>query len=272
MTAADEGKTAPGGGLAGRVVWLTRPAGQVDALRGELEARGVSVLHLPMLEIQPLEVDGELKKKLLGIDRYDLLFFISTNAARLGMERIEAYWPRYPGHLRHFAVGPSTADVLRAHGRTVTCPQEAMSSEALLALPELSGIEGRKALIVKGVGGRETLAEGLREKGAVVDTLDVYRRSLPYYEPAYLRDCLGRHKPDAIVITSAEVLDNFIQTFRPAWPEMRAARLFLSSERLEAAAREQGFRALTLMPGANDDAIVGSLEAWFGAGSRGGLA
>ena len=268
MTPSDEGKTAPGGGLAGRMVWLTRPAGQVEGLRGELEARGAAVLHLPMLEIQPVEVEGELKEKLLGIDRYELLFFISTNAARLGMERIEAYWPRYPKHLRNFAVGPSTAAVLRERGREVSCPRDGMSSEALLALPELRDIEGRKALIVKGVGGREALAEGLREKGAIVDTLDVYRRSLPYYEPGYLRDCLGRHKPDAIVITSAEVLDNFVQTFRPAWPEMRAARLFLSSDRLEALAREQGFRALTLMDGANDEAIIGSLQAFFGAGGR----
>ena len=70
--------------------------------------------------------------------------------------------------------------MLEKQGLTVSYPRERMSSEALLALPELKNITGKKALIVRGAGGREIIAEGLRAKS----------RSCRLYRLSMWLDCL----------------------------------------------------------------------------------
>src|SRR6478609_1028157 len=102
--------------LAGRTIWLTRPAAQVGALQQQLQQAGASVLCLPLLIIEPVPPTGVNKQRLLDLDRYDLVFYVSSNAASIGLEYINDYWPQYPAHIQNFAVGPGTAAVLQSYG------------------------------------------------------------------------------------------------------------------------------------------------------------
>ena len=71
----------------------------------------------------------------------------------------------------------------------VSFPAEGDDSEALLELPALREAIARpdpRVLIMRGEGGRELLAERLRELGASVEYLELYRRELPHYPPAAL--------------------------------------------------------------------------------------
>jgi len=245
--------------LAGRTVWLTRPAAQVSTLQQQLEQRGANVLCLPMLIIEPVTPTGVNKQRLLDLDRYDLVFFVSSNAAALGLDAIADYWPQYPAHIQNFAVGPGTAAVLQQRGLDVAFPTERMSSEAMLALPQLQYISGKQALIVRGVGGREILAEGLTARGASVDYAELYRRLAPNHDAATLRNHYAAHKPDAVVISSAEALDHLQQCFAPLklWELLP---LYVSSERLAEHAAQLGNRLSRVMAGASDAAIIDSLS------------
>ncbi|MEX2367123.1 MAG: uroporphyrinogen-III synthase, partial [Pseudohongiellaceae bacterium] len=219
--------------LPAATIWLTRPQNQVAGIRRQLEQTGCRVLHLPMLEIVALPCDTTIKSRLMDLDHYQLIFFVSTNAATLGMESISQYWPQYPAGLMNFAVGPGTARVLENYGLEVFYPVQNMNSEALLALPQLEQIEGKKALIIRGVGGREVLAEGLRSQGAQVDYLELYRRDIPQYSPEYLRQCMNNFAPDAVVISSAEALQNFVTIMQPHWSALQhKVQFFVASQRL----------------------------------------
>ena len=66
-------------------------------------------------------------------------------------------------------------------------PAQGMNTEALLKLPELHQIDGQRFLILRGVGGRETLATQLRARGAHVDYAECYRRVEP------ILDATARH-------------------------------------------------------------------------------
>ena len=249
--------------LTGKIIWLTRPAGQGLELRAELEAYGASVRMLPLLDIKPLTPSPADRQKLIDLDHYDLVFYVSTNAALFGLDAITAWWPQYPEGIRNFAVGPGTAAVLEKQGLTVSYPRERMSSEALLALPELKNITGKKALIVRGAGGREIIAEGLRGRGVTVDYAELYERTLPNYSSAVLQAMLRDAAPDAIVISSAEALDNlqtlFTQT-NPGWAELP---LVVSSPRLAEHAYKLGFQQTTVIEGATDTAIIEGLWSVF---------
>ena len=85
--------------------------------------------------------------------------------------------------LQWFSVGAATAQILADHGLDVSYPAAGDDSEALLELPQLREAIARpdaRVLIMRGEGGRELLAERLREQGASVDYLELYRRCLPH--------------------------------------------------------------------------------------------
>src|SRR5687768_2780505 len=144
--------------LTNKNIWLTRPSEQISELRLELESLGANVLSFPLLAIRALTPAPAVKQRLMNLDQYDLVFFVSTNAAKIGLDVIAGLWPQYPAHILNFAVGPSTAAEIESRALPVCYPQDRMSSEAMLELPQLQNISGKKILIVRGVGGREILA------------------------------------------------------------------------------------------------------------------
>ena len=255
--------TTSSSSLQARTVWLTRPESQNNKLQDELEKLGASVLALPMLIIRPISPTAEHKKRILNLDAYDLVFFISTNAARIGLELIHDRWPQYPSGLQNFAVGAGTAAVIESFGLTALYPGDSMSSEALLALPQLQKITGKKALILRGVGGREMLAASLQTRGCSVDYVELYERLPARYEASLLKQYLQQHKPDAVLLSSAEAMDNFAALFRRTAPEWRKLPLQLASQRLCKHAQDLGFEKVRVMSGAGDAAIISSLQAAF---------
>lgn len=233
-------------------------------MRRALEPLGAEIVELPLLDIVPLQPSQADKEKLLNLDRYDLVFYVSTNAARIGLEAINQWWPQYPAHIRNFAVGPGTAAVLEQQGLRVSYPEQRMTSEAMLALPQLQHINGNKALIVRGVGGREIIAEGLLARGALVDYAELYDRAVPRHDPERLQQLLQHAWPDAVVISSGEALDNLMHLLATLSAKWQQLPLAVSSPRLAEHAVELGFAAPHILPGAGDATIIAGLLADFG--------
>ncbi|MBL7250713.1 uroporphyrinogen-III synthase [Alloalcanivorax marinus] len=178
-------------------VLITRPAGQGEVLAARLRAAGHDVELVPALRIEPLPLADEHRRRLLDLDLYHAVFFVSANAAHHALAAMADLWPQWPVRLHWLAVGESTAAVIRQAGLTPEYPRSGFNSEAVLALPCLAEVRDRRILICRGDGGRDWLAARLRERGATVDVIPFYRR-LP--DPR-------RHCPDGIdtvMITSVE--------------------------------------------------------------------
>ncbi len=253
--------------LTDKNIWLTRPAEQIGELRRRLESLGAHVLSFPLLTIRPVVPSQADKQRIMNLDQYDLVFFVSTNAARIGLDFIAGYWPQYPAHILNFAVGPSTAAEIESRALPVCYPLDRMSSEAMLELQELQDISGKKALIVRGIGGREILAEGLIGRGASVDYAELYERVVPVYTHGQLRRCVQQHAPHALVISSAEALDNLRQLYEPLRLESlpwQRFPLYVTSDRLAEHAQVAGYTSVATMAGATDAAIINGLVTAFG--------
>lgn len=247
--------------LAGQCIWLTRPEQQSEDLQRALGELGAATFCLPLLDIRFAPLEGASLDCIKQLDRYDFVFFVSSNAARAGMEAIGDWWPQYPASILNIAVGPTTASVLEDHGLQVLYPEERMDSEAMLALHQLQDIAGKRALIVRGRGGRELLSAGLRERGASVDYCELYERAIPDHEPAWLQASLQQHPPTAVVISSGEAMDNLKALFAPWHTGWQELPLYVVSERLRDHARHAGFRQVVTMAGATDAAIIKGLLA-----------
>ena len=158
--------------LHGRRVLVTRARAQASGLAARLEALGADVLQTPAIRIEPLPFDAP------GLAGYDLVVPTSAN----GAERLLAGDVRALHGVTVAAIGPATAAAVQARGIVPDLvPAEAVS-EALLAA--LGDVAGRRVLIATAVGARDVLPAGLRERGAAVDVLHLYRTVPEPVDPA----------------------------------------------------------------------------------------
>jgi len=242
---------------------LTRPQDECAALAASLAEHGVASASLPLLAIEPLEETPEQRSLLLDLDRYCAVVVVSKPAARLGVERIDRYWPQPPARQDWFAVGAATAAILDDYGLRVHHPENGDDSEALLALPALARalqVPGPRALILRGEGGREFLAERLRGQGVAVDYLELYRRVLPDYPAGELARRVRDEALNGLVVSSGQGLEHLLRVAGEDWPRLAGLPLFVPSPRVAELAREAGARHVIDCRGANAAALLEALR------------
>ncbi|QIB65253.1 uroporphyrinogen-III synthase [Kineobactrum salinum] len=250
--------------MAASAVLVTRPAGQGDSLCQAIAGRGRPVHQLPLLELQPLPaLSAQERARVLALDEFQHIIFISANAVRFGMAVIEDHWPQLPVGLHWYAVGDGTARALAGHGVSAEVPGLEMSSEGLLQLPGLSRVEGHRVLLVKGEGGRGLLAGELARRGAQVETLACYRRCAPRYAGGEFVAALQRWQIGIILISSGEGLENMLALLDPAeTSKLQSVTLLLPSARVAETAAAAGFRHRIVADNASDEAMLRALEQW----------
>ena len=248
-----------GSELVGQRVLVTRPAHQAEGLCAQILAHGGQPLRLPTLAIIDLALSPAVKQHLQQVSDYQLILFVSPNAVRSGLAALQA-----AGGLNQQSllatVGEGSARALRdglGRGPDLV-PQDSFDSEGLLALPALQQMTGKRVLILRGEDGRTLLPDTLRQRGAVVDYLTVYRREPPPLPPA-LDD--WPQNTDIITVTSSEGLRNLCHMTPPAQQQyMLALPLVVVSERTAALAAELGFvQPARLARLASDEAITTAL-------------
>jgi uroporphyrinogen-III synthase len=247
-----------GAALAGLCVLVTRPAGQGEALARLIEAGGGRALAFPALVIEPLPIAAEtIRTRLAGAD---LVIFISTNAVHHVLAPLAGAVPP----LSAAALGAATAGALAEYGITrCLTPGYGATSEALLAHPALATVQGRRILIVRGAGGRETLAAALGARGALVEYLEIYRRALP--EADFKAVPKAAPAPLAAVVSSGEALENLclLAGRAQALDWLRARALFVPSARVVQLAQARGFDSVRLAENASDAAFLSALITWW---------
>lgn len=262
--------------LAGRRVLVTRPAGQAGALLEAIAEAGATALHRPLLAIEPLDAEQDAERlqqarqRVLALDGYRRVIFISGNAVSYGLELIETYWPQLPVDIEWYGIGAGTCRQLRQHQVPVADPVEcgAMNSEALLQRPELQQLADERVLIVRGVGGRETLAATLRQRGAEVAYLECYHRVAAPAPVGGIGQWLVAQDIDTVCLSSGEGLQNFSDWLAQdagERPEVaarlrRQLRLVVPGDRVAELAKQWGFSQVQPADNASDAAMLAALQ------------
>ena len=248
--------------MTGWRLLLTRPAEESAALAFELAAAGIFSSSLPLLAIWPLPLSDAQRALIAGLDRYCAVIVVSKPAARLGLELVSQYWPQAPRQ-KWFSVGAATAQILADYGLDVSYPQCGDDSEALLAMPEFEGAvacDKPRALILRGEGGREMLADRLRSLGVQVDYLELYRRELPSYPPAALYQRVKVERLNALVVSSGQGFEHLRQLAGDSWPHLARLPLFVPRPRVTEMARSAGVQNVVDCRGANATALLAALR------------
>lgn len=242
--------------LRGRRILVCRPEPEAQRLAGRLTAAGAEVRCLPMLSREPLSETPEQRTMLQDLDQYQHIIAVSPYAARQLLERIDHWWPQYPVKLNWYGVGEATARVFRQAQLTPVAPDTGFASEDLLQLPALREPAGSRVLVACGADGRGLIQSTLRERGARVTDLVLYRRLRPDYTPAAINQALRLFDPHALVTLSGETLNNLIALGENTDHNLKQRLLVVPVERVAEAARTAGFRMVCIPASLDGDAIA----------------
>ena len=248
--------------LHGLRVLITRPALQAKDLAAQTQYYGGVAVHFPTLEIIAIK---NTKKVLLGIKKlkeYDFVIFISPNSVFNIAKSIQSIWPFWPGNTKAFATGPGTASALKQCGLPGDLyPEKDFNGAGLLNLAALQDINQKKILIVKGEGGRYYLIKGLKNRGALIDNLNVYKRQLPKIDKI---DIPNQESIDIIICTSHSGLKNLVSLLYPYWQDILFKKqLLVISSRLADSAKKLGFvKPPLISDNAANTAILQTLFSW----------
>jgi len=250
--------------LSGISVLVTRPQGLGENLVQAIESRGGEAVLMPAISIEPVQPDTSELADLSTLPAGGLVIFASRNAVAWGARYLPQPRPRVA------AIGPSTANALAELGLTPDIRPAGFTTEDLLAQPELENLAGVRVFIIRGAGGRETLAEGLKARGARVRYLDVYRRVPAPIEPERRDEVLARWEAGGIhmvTATSGDVFRNLCQILGPAGEALlRRTPLVTVSERVVQIAEQWGHDTTrVLAEGPDDRSLAEAIARWHAA-------
>lgn len=253
-------RQSAGGVLDGRIIVITRPAGQAQQLAKLIEETGGRAVQFPALEIRGPRDPEPALAAIARLDEFDLAIFISPTAVERAVTLIGG---RVPARLRVAAIGAGTARALAEHGVAgVLAPEQGGDSEALLALPDLGAVQGKNIVIFCGEGGRELPGDTLRARGAKVQRAPCYRRVRPETDPAPLFALWEQNALDAIVVTSSEGVRNLVAMVGSEGKSLLAATpLFVPHSRIAEAGRALGLKRVVLTDSGDQGLFAGLVKS-----------
>ncbi len=236
--------------LDGLKVLITRPQQQAKELSEMVRDAGGVAIPFPVIDIKPIATQDWPN---IALVEQNMIIFISRNAVTFFIAGIQQH---LPDNIQLVAVGAATAMCMRKHGLRVDIQAPAPAgSESLLAMPALKNVKDKKVLIVRGQGGRELLADTLVARGAKINYIEVYQRSMPtpsteQIDQAKMADC--------VVITSVSGLDNLSKLIDG--DNLKNKKLIVVSERIRQYAMQGGFQHVVVADDAGDVALMQQLN------------
>lgn len=189
--------------LKGRVVAITRPTGQAEEAGVLITAKGGIPYYIPAIEIKGLSSPESMKKFIseLSAGNVDFVILMSTNGVKYlfnAADEIKATKQLNEGLKKSFviAVGPKTAEAMKAYNVRVDMVPQKYSSEGLLEALQGKDIKGKRIRIPRTSNAAPTLTNQLRDMGADVEEIYVYESGLPVDEALkekFYADLIGGH-------------------------------------------------------------------------------
>jgi len=248
--------------LCGKKIVVTRPRAQASRLADWITENGGEPVLFPLLDIAPAADPEPLQAVIGHLEVYSLAVFVSPNAVDFSVPAIVA--AGWPAGLQAVAIGPGGVARLAAHGvKGAIAPLDRFDSEALLELPELQEqwVGGKRVVIFRGNGGRDLLAESLRERGAEVTHVTCYQRTAPG-TTAPLEALWRSDRLDGLTVSSSEGLRNLVGLLdAPAFASLRTTPVFVPHRRIAEVAKELGLQHV-ILTGPADAGIIAALNVY----------
>ena len=191
--------------LAGLRVVVTRARRKGEKFAAVLAKLGATPLLFPTIQTVAIQPNPTLDAANQQLDKYDWLIFTSPPAVRYWAKSIQpSAISRQP---QVACVGSKTARAWqKVSGREADLLPETYTAVGLLAV--MPDVRGQKILIPQSAIARDTLADGLRQAGALVAAIATYDTVLD--EPTPEEWAALRAGADWLTFTSPSTFSNFV--------------------------------------------------------------
>ncbi|MBW1954400.1 MAG: uroporphyrinogen-III C-methyltransferase [Deltaproteobacteria bacterium] len=197
--------------LFGKRIVVTRAREQASDLVQALSDLGARCLEYPTIRIAPLEDDAPLDAAIDGLSRYDWLVFTSVNGVRAFFDRLfhKGKDVRALGHVQTAVIGPATQKKLFEYGLKSDIVPESFRAESVAAAFSQEALRGRYVLLPRAMEARSVLPDALRQMGANVEDIPVYRTETTEEAAGTILTLLEEKGVDMITFTSSSTVKHF---------------------------------------------------------------
>jgi uroporphyrinogen III methyltransferase/synthase len=213
------------GPLFGKRVLVTRAREQASVLLEALEKLGAEAVEYPTILIAPPEDWHEVDRAIQRLDEFHWIVFTSVNGVRIFLERLKKNSKdiRDLKGLKIAGIGEVTRHELEDRLLKVDLSPLEFVSEALLEeFKKMGNLRGKRFLLPRADQARVVLSEGLRDLGAEVTELTLYR-ALPdatVEGSAFAKEIFDRGL-DWVTFTSSSTVKNFISGLGNLLPKVK---------------------------------------------------
>jgi uroporphyrinogen III methyltransferase / synthase len=228
---------------------------------------------VPTIQIVPPASWQEIDDAVSHLNAYQWLIFTSVNGVRPFMDRVHAAGKdaRALANLRLCAIGPRTAQELETFGLTPDIVPTEFQAEGVITALAGVGIRGSRVLIPRAEVAREILPEQLRELGAAVDVIPVYRTISPAVDVGSLTQQFHDGRVAVVTFTSSSTVRNFVEVFggRDVVIPLLAEVVVACIGPITARTVEEYGLTVTVMPAENTvPALAETIVRYFEEGAR----
>ena len=189
---------------------LTRPLYQNHKLIESIKMENLNIVNMPLIKIEGIidykhyDINQKMNRSI------HCIIFISTNAVIYFGQLLKKFNLPFPKANFIAAIGKSTAQLIKdTYGAEALFPENIYDSEHLMGLSIFDNINEKYCLIIRGKGGRETLKNLLTNRGAIVEYLECYQRSMIPLNAENFKDTKIPSN-NFILISSNEAAQHFV--------------------------------------------------------------
>ena len=253
--------------LKGKRVMVTRAAEQSQTLVDALREAGADPVVAPLVAFAPADKLEDLDRCLRAAGHYEWVFFTSQNAVRALEERCGAHGRplgQVLGHVKVAAVGPATADAVRAAGLDVTHVSKVHNGVAL-AEELAEQLHGKRVFLPRSDRANPDLIDALQRHGALVLAVVAYKTVAPEAEREKIQELSARGGADAVLFFSPSAVHHLRELAgRERFQEFGRRAAFVAIGPVsERALKEEGIERVLVAADTSVAASVAKLADFF---------
>ncbi|HEX3010445.1 MAG TPA: uroporphyrinogen-III C-methyltransferase [Syntrophomonadaceae bacterium] len=198
--------------LWGKRIVITRARTQASALANQLRELGADVIEFPTIKINQESDLSQLHYALSNIESYAWIIFTSVNGVDIFFDEMIKFGLdiRCLQGISICAIGPATRESLRKRGIRADIVPSEFRAEGLIEELQKNIKPGQSVLLPRAGGARAILPESIRDLGAHVSEINLYRAEPVSYIGNKVIDQIVNRQIDLITFTSSSTVHNFV--------------------------------------------------------------
>src|SRR5712691_5979152 len=221
---------------AKKFIAIPRPVGHGEETAMFVRKLGWNPFIVHAVELKPLARSSVLKEfsGVIGEGPIDWLVCMSSTGVDAFLHALKPHSNSLPGWAdqpRVIAVGPMTSEALIRHGVHSAVVPEKYSSGGILDYFSKFELKGRRVVLIRSSAADDHLSVSLTSRGAFVETITVYRSTVPTNVESVLDflDGLEKGQFQAVLFTSAASASNIFSIAERGNPRSHLIHLMSST-------------------------------------------